>query len=124
MRPIEIGLAVVATSATIIAVFLPVSFMGGITGQYFKQFGLTVAAAVFFSLLVARLITPVHRRLHAASRTRSPQHTDGPIMAWYQRALRWCIAHRWKTLGAGLAFFVLSIVGADADAEVIHARAD
>src|SRR5450631_2292883 len=43
----EIGLAVVATSFTIIAVFLPVSFMGGITGQYFKQFGLTVAAAVF-----------------------------------------------------------------------------
>ena len=55
----EIGLAVVATSFTIIAVFLPVSFMGGITGQYFRQFGLTVAAAVFISLLVARLITPV-----------------------------------------------------------------
>ncbi len=55
----EIGLAVVATSFTIIAVFLPVSFMGGITGQFFKQFGLTVAAAVFISLLVARLITPV-----------------------------------------------------------------
>ncbi len=55
----QIGLAVVATSCTIIAVFTPVSFMGGITGQYFKQFGLTVAAAVFFSLLVARLITPV-----------------------------------------------------------------
>ena len=68
----EIGLAVVATcSATIIAVFLPVSFMGGLTGQYFKQFGLTVAAAVFFSLLVARLITPVHRRLHAEVRARS-----------------------------------------------------
>src|SRR5213082_4222433 len=45
----QIGLAVVATSATIIAVFVPVSFMGGLTGQYFKQFGLTVAAAVFFS---------------------------------------------------------------------------
>ena len=55
----EIGLAVVATSFTIIAVFLPVSFMGGITGQYFKQFGLTVAVAVFISLMVARLITPV-----------------------------------------------------------------
>ena len=55
----EIGLAVVACSATIIAVFLPVSFMGGLTGQFFKQFGLTVATAVFFSLLVARLITPV-----------------------------------------------------------------
>ena len=55
----EIGLAVVACSATIIAVFLPVSFMGGIVGQFFIQFGFTVAAAVFFSLLVARLITPL-----------------------------------------------------------------
>ena len=55
----EIGLAVIAISATIMAVFAPVSFMGGIAGQYFKQFGLTVAVAVFFSLLVARLITPM-----------------------------------------------------------------
>lgn len=55
----EIGLAVIAISATIIAIFSPVSFMGGIAGQYFKQFGLTVAIAVFFSLLVARLITPM-----------------------------------------------------------------
>ncbi|MDP1576407.1 MAG: efflux RND transporter permease subunit, partial [Cypionkella sp.] len=54
----EIGLAVMATTATIIAVFVPVSFMGGIPGQYFRQFGLTVAIAVAFSLLVARLITP------------------------------------------------------------------
>ncbi|MDA4635946.1 efflux RND transporter permease subunit, partial [Escherichia coli] len=49
----EIGLAVIAISVTIIAVFAPVSFMSGIAGQYFKQFGLTVAVAVFFSLLVA-----------------------------------------------------------------------
>ena len=69
----QIGLAVVATSSTIIAVFLPVSFMGGITGQYFIQFGLTVAAAVFFSLLVARLITPGDRRLHA--QVRQPRRT-------------------------------------------------
>ena len=55
----EIGLAVIAISATIMAVFAPVSFMGGIAGQYFKQFGLTVAIAVFFSLLVARLLTPM-----------------------------------------------------------------
>ncbi|NDW07429.1 efflux RND transporter permease subunit [Jiella pacifica] len=55
----EIGLAVIAITATIMAVFAPVSFMGGIAGQYFKQFGLTVAIAVFFSLLVARLITPM-----------------------------------------------------------------
>ena len=55
----EIGLAVIAITFTIIAVFTPVSFMGGIAGQYFKQFGLVVAAAVFFSLLVARLVTPM-----------------------------------------------------------------
>ncbi|HUL17863.1 MAG TPA: efflux RND transporter permease subunit [Steroidobacteraceae bacterium] len=106
----EIGLAVVACSATIIAVFLPVSFMGGLTGQYFKQFGLTVAAAVFFSLLVARLITPVL----AAYTLRSgaiATHEDGPVMAWYQRVLRWTTLHRWKTLGGGAAFFALSLVG-------------
>ncbi len=55
----EIGLAVIAITLTIIMVFAPVSFMGGIAGQYFKQFGLTVAIAVFISLLVARLITPM-----------------------------------------------------------------
>jgi multidrug efflux pump subunit AcrB len=106
----EIGLAVVACSATIIAVFLPVSFMGGITGQYFKQFGLTVAAAVFFSLLVARLITPV-LAAYTLKSDMIASHTDGPIMAWYQRVLRWSTRHRWKTLGAGAAFFALSIVG-------------
>src|SRR5499427_7094378 len=106
----EIGLAVVATSATIIAVFLPVSFMGGITGQYFKQFGLTVAAAVFFSLLVARLITPV-LAAYTLKSDKIAAHADGPIMDWYQRVLRWCTRHRWKTLGAGAAFFALSIVG-------------
>jgi multidrug efflux pump subunit AcrB len=106
----QIGLAVVATSATIIAVFTPVSFMGGITGQYFKQFGLTVAAAVFFSLLVARLITPVI----AAYTLKSDHvavHTDGPIMSGYLRALHWCVEHRWKTLIAGAVFFALSVVG-------------
>ncbi|WP_446916299.1 efflux RND transporter permease subunit, partial [Klebsiella pneumoniae] len=55
----EIGLAVIATSFTIIAVFVPVSFMPGVPGQYFIQFGLTVAFSVFFSLAVARLITPL-----------------------------------------------------------------
>ena len=55
----EIGLAVMAITLTIIAIFAPVSFMGGVAGQYFKQFGLVVVAAVFFSLLVARLITPM-----------------------------------------------------------------
>ncbi|VTU09690.1 acriflavine resistance protein [Actinobacillus porcinus] len=54
-----IGLAVVAITASIVAVFLPVSFIDGMTGQYFGQFGITVAAAVLSSLLVARLATPL-----------------------------------------------------------------
>ena len=106
----EIGLAVVATSFTIIAVFLPVSFMGGITGQYFRQFGLTVAVAVFISLLVARLLTPV---LAAYTLRRDAMdmtlHGDGPLMSRYMTLLRWCAANRWKTIAGGAAFFVLSI---------------
>ena len=105
----EIGLAVVATSAVIIAVFLPVSFMGGITGQFFREFGLTVAAAVFFSLMIARLITPVI----AAYTLRSDhihQEEDGPLMLWYQRALAACVRHRWATVSAGGLVFLGSIV--------------
>ncbi|HPF26484.1 MAG TPA: efflux RND transporter permease subunit, partial [Steroidobacteraceae bacterium] len=104
----EIGLAVVATSATIIAVFLPVSFMGGIVGQYFQQFGLTVASAVFFSLLVARLITPVlaafmlrpHDDLRSA---------EGPLMERYMRLLKLSLAHRWLTVAGATLFFAFSV---------------
>ena len=106
----QIALAVVATSCTIIAVFVPVSFMGGIIGQYFRQFGLTVAAAVFFSLLVARLLTPVI----AAYTLRSgpqPARGDGPVMTWYMRILRWCVHHRWQTIGLGTLFFAASVAG-------------
>ncbi len=108
----EIGLAVVATSMTIIAVFLPVSFMGGLTGQFFREFGLTVAASVFFSLLVARLISPL-----IAAYTLKPMpnsihsRPDGPIMTGYLRALRWAVHHRGRTLAIGLGFFALSIGG-------------
>ena len=87
----EIGLAVISTSATIIAVFVPVSFMPGIPGQYFMQFGLTVAVSVFFSLLVARLITPMMsaylmRAKDAAGHEDSQQ--DGPVMRAYLRLVR------------------------------------
>ena len=105
----EIGLAVVATSATIIAVFVPVSFMPGITGQYFRQFGLTVAAAVFFSLLVARLITPVIAA-YTLKADKVVTHGDGPIMTRYLAALRWCVEHRWRTLAFGTVFFILSVL--------------
>jgi multidrug efflux pump subunit AcrB len=104
----QIGLAVVATSAAVIAVFLPVSFMGGIIGQFFKQFGLTVAASVFFSLLVARLVTPVVAA-YTLKGEGLPTHHDGPVMSWYLRMLNWCIAHRWRTLAGGTAFFAASV---------------
>jgi hydrophobe/amphiphile efflux-1 (HAE1) family protein len=106
----EIGLAVVATSFTIIAVFLPVSFMGGITGQFFKQFGLTVAVAVFISLLVARLITPVLAAYSLRSDSLVGHNADGPIMTSYLSVLRWSVAHRWKTIIAGAVFFLTSLV--------------
>ena len=104
----EIGLAVIAISATIMAVFAPVSFMGGIAGQYFKQFGLTVAVAVFFSLLVARLLTP----MLAAYFLRGHGHTEpkpGRIMRGYLALLRTSLRFRWLTLLAGIGFFAGSI---------------
>ncbi|HHZ09974.1 MAG TPA: efflux RND transporter permease subunit [Rhizobiales bacterium] len=104
----EIGLAVIAISATIMAVFAPVSFMGGVAGQYFKQFGLTVAVAVFFSLLVARLLTP----MLAAYFLRGHGHAEpkpGRIMRLYERTLRATLRFRWITLLGGIAFFATSI---------------
>ncbi|UJX46133.1 efflux RND transporter permease subunit [Xanthobacter sp. YC-JY1] len=104
----EIGLAVVATTLTIAAVFAPVSFMGGIAGQYFKQFGLTVAIAVLFSLAVARLITP----LVAAYFMKDTGHREGRdslVMRGYVRLLAWSVRHRFATIGMGIAIFAGSI---------------
>ncbi|MBO0739956.1 MAG: efflux RND transporter permease subunit, partial [Hyphomicrobiaceae bacterium] len=103
----EIGLAVIAITFTIIAVFLPVSFMGGIAGQYFKQFGLVVAFAVFFSLLVARLVTP----LLSAYFLRASPHPDqeGLLLRAYTRLVRWSVAHHYRAVALGLSIFVASI---------------
>lgn len=81
----EIGLAVIATTSTIIAVFVPVSFMPGIPGQYFRQFGITVAVAVAFSLLVARLITPMMAAYFMKTSDGGTEHghRDGWIMKGY-----------------------------------------
>ena len=76
----EIGMTVIAISFTIVAVFAPVSFMSGIAGQYFKQFGLTVAVAVLFSLLVARLITPMMAAYFLKDGIEPEQEKDGFIM--------------------------------------------
>jgi hydrophobic/amphiphilic exporter-1 (mainly G- bacteria), HAE1 family len=103
----EIGLAVVATTMTIVAVFLPVSFMSGIAGQYFVQFGATVAVAVLFSLMVARLITPMMAayllRDHGPGR-----HSSWPIDQ-YVRLLGWALDHRWKAMICATVFFIASV---------------
>jgi multidrug efflux pump subunit AcrB len=95
---IEIGLAVVATSLTLCAVFVPVSFMSGIPGQLFKPFGFTAAIAVLFSLLVARTLTP----MMASKFMRAQTHGDeaGRFKLWYLGKVRWALKHRWKTLAA------------------------
>ena len=103
----EIGLAVVATTFTLIAVFLPTAFMAGIPGKFFKQFGWTAALAVFASLVVARVLTPM---MAAYLMKRSPRpHKDPFWMASYMRASRWALNHRWVTLGLAGAFFISSI---------------
>jgi len=105
----EIGLAVVATSFSIIAVFLPVSFMGGLVGQFFKQFGLTVAVAVFISLMVARLITPVLAAYSLTGDSMPHEDADGPVMTAYLAALRWCAVNRWKTMALAFAWMAVSV---------------
>ncbi len=82
----EIGLAVIAITFSIVSIFVPVSFMGGIVGQYFKQFGLTVAVAVLFSLLVARLITPM-MAAYLMRPTHHEEHEPGPLLRAYIRLL-------------------------------------
>ncbi len=104
----EIGLAVIAISLSIAAIFSPVSFMGGIAGQYFRQFGLTVAIAVMFSLLVARLVTPVI----AAYFLRAPhdwERVDRLAMRGYTRLVAASLRHRWITLFAGALIFAASL---------------
>jgi multidrug efflux pump subunit AcrB len=104
----EIGLAVIATTFTLVAVFLPTAFMAGIPGKFFKQFGWTAALAVFASLVVARMLTP----MMAAYMMKPSAHErkDGWIMRTYLRVAKWCLRYRWITaLLAGL-FFVGSLM--------------
>ncbi len=104
----EIGLAVIAISLSIAAIFSPVSFMGGIAGQYFRQFGLTVAIAVLFSLMVARFVTPVIAAYFLRA-PRGAEHADGPVMHGYTRLVRTSVRHRWITLLIGALVFAASL---------------
>ncbi|MFN3642861.1 MAG: efflux RND transporter permease subunit [Gemmobacter sp.] len=104
----EIGLAVISTTFTIVAVFVPVSFMPGIPGQYFEQFGLTVAISVIFSLLVARLITPMMAAyLMRDSDAHEEHQREGWIMRAYSWLVRWTMKLRYLTLL--VAFGVLGV---------------
>ncbi|WP_439630212.1 efflux RND transporter permease subunit [Shinella sp.] len=105
----EIGLAVIAISATIIAVFAPVGLMSGIVGLYFREFGLTVAIAVFFSLLVARLITPILAAYFMTGRPRT-EARDGAMLRAYQSLLRVSLRWRWATIGGAFGLFALSVM--------------
>ena len=126
----EIGLAVVATTFTLIAVFLPTAFMSGIPGKFFKQFGWTASFAVFASLVVARALTPMMAAyilrpfVLAEDRPGWAKRNAlfGRLWAWshpqdepawlntYQGWAAWCIRHRWMTMLAAGTFFIGSIL--------------
>ena len=99
----EIGTAVIATTFTLIAVFLPTAFMSGVPGKFFVQFGWSAAIAVFFSLAVARMLTP----MMAAYFLKPPQTVRGePLwLGVYLRWAGWCLKHRVLTLIAAAGFF-------------------
>ena len=103
----EIGLAVIATTFSLIAVFLPTAFMSGIAGRFFKQFGWTAALAVFASLVVARLLTPMMAAYML--KPLAPQAHEPRWLATYMRASAWCLRHRILTIAGALLFFVGSI---------------
>jgi len=104
----EIGLAVIAISLTIIAIFAPASFMSGIAGQFFKQFGITVSVQVFFSLLAARFVTP----MLAAYFLKHHSHAEPPpgrVLNSYHNVVKWSVKHHYVTVLIGLAIFAASI---------------
>ncbi len=103
----EIGLAVIATTFTLIAVFLPTAFMSGIAGKFFKQFGWTASLAVFASLVVARMLTPM-MAAYMLKPIVGEHRTPGWITV-YLRAARWATTHRLSTMVMATAFFFGSV---------------
>ena len=104
----EIGLAVIATTFTLIAVFLPTAFMSGIPGKFFKQFGWTASLAVFASLVVARVLTPM-----MAAYILKPIVTAAHEPSWLKRYMvwaTWCMRHRLVTMVLATLFFIGSIM--------------
>lgn len=100
----EIGLAVIATTFTLIAVFLPTAFMSGVAGKFFVQFGWTAAIAVFFSLVVARMLTPMMAAY--LLKPKPPAEHEPKWISIYLRWAQWCLKHRVLTLLGAAVFFV------------------
>ena len=126
----EIGLAVLATTLSIVAVFMPIGFMGGIIGKFFHEFGITIVAAVLISMFVSFTLDPMlssiwhDPTIHAHGQRTEPvtfyDKTIGRVTGWFDRAtdalaegyqgiLRWSLVHKLSTLGIALAIFVLSV---------------
>ncbi|MEL7492396.1 MAG: efflux RND transporter permease subunit [Cyanobacteria bacterium J06554_11] len=114
----EVGLAVVTTTATIVAVFIPVAFMGGVPGQFFKPFGVTVAVATMFSTLVARLVSPMMAAY--LLKPAKPQSDENVVQAVdglrfsrrllpYHQLLNTALSHRLITVVLALLFFIGSV---------------
>jgi len=103
----EIGLAVIAISLTIIAIFAPASFMSGIAGQFFKQFGITVSVQVFFSLLAARFVTPVLAAYFLKHHDHDPP--PGRAIHAYTRLVTLSVRHHYLTVLIGFGIFAASI---------------
>ncbi|MGH6816666.1 MAG: efflux RND transporter permease subunit, partial [Hyphomicrobiaceae bacterium] len=114
----EIGLAVLATTFSIVAVFIPVAFMGGIIGRFFFQFGMTVSAAVLISLFVSFTLDPMLSSVwHDPSIGRQPKGPIGfvarlvdaamaGLLNVYKPTLSWSLVHRGKLLGAVAVVFL------------------
>ncbi len=102
----EIALAVIATTMTLVVVFMPTAMMSGVPGLFFKQFGWTAVVAVLSSLLVARVLTPMLAAYLLKPHAGQTEAKDGALMTRYLGWVRWCLAHRRLTLVAAVAIFI------------------
>jgi hydrophobe/amphiphile efflux-1 (HAE1) family protein len=108
----ELGLAVLATAATIIAVFVPVAFMGGVPGQFFQPFGVTIAISTIFSTLVACTLTPMLAAYILKPKKASQlndSHNERNRIRPYRSILAWALRHRITTMLIAIAFFIASV---------------
>jgi multidrug efflux pump subunit AcrB len=105
----EIGLTVSASTLTIVAVFLPIAFMGGTVGQFFKPFALTVSVAVLISLLVARTLSPVLCIWWLKPNKNLPKNREFPQLKKYHSLLNWALNNPKIVILIALASFILGI---------------